>query len=161
MRPRVKFGLIVGGIGLVFNIIVATALGICGPLTALVAGAVAGFLSARQEKAPTQGDGGRLGAVAGGIAGGLVFIGQIFGAIAALALVQFSGSKPSFGTAPNPSAPISQQILYYFSGLGVGACFGLIGFILAIVAGAGAGYLGTSKPSSSDINLPTNNELSS
>ena len=79
MRPRVKYGLIVGIIGLILNTCVSVALGVCGPLTALAAGAAAGFLAAREEQAAEQANGARLGAISGGIAGGLVFVGQLIG----------------------------------------------------------------------------------
>lgn len=143
MKPRFRFGLIVGLIGLVLNICVASFIGFCGPLTALLAGAVAGFLAAQQEKAETKGNGARLGAVAGGIAGALVLIGQMLGGVGALALFQFTDIPIPFGTAPAPSADAAQQILYYTAGLTTGLCFGLVGAALAAGAGAAAGYLGT------------------
>ena len=68
MQPRVKYGLIVGIVGMILNICVAAALGVCGPLMALVAGAAAGFLAAREERAADKADGARLGAISGTIA---------------------------------------------------------------------------------------------
>ena len=147
MTPRIKFGLIAGIIGLVINTCVSAALGICGPFTALLAGATAGFFAAQQEKATTRGDGARLGAISGSIAGALVLIGQLIGVLGVLILVQISDIAPIFGEIPSPSADIAQQAVYYISGLGTGVCFGLVGVIVAALAGAGAGYLGTPEPS--------------
>lgn len=144
MYPRVKVGLLVGGIGLLLNICIATAFGLCGPMLALLSGAVAGFLAAQQEKAPTKGEGARIGAISGFVAGGLILLGQMLGAIVALLLVQLSGVETIFGsTAPPPSANAMLQIMYYVTGLGVGVCFGAVGIILSILAGAATGYLGT------------------
>lgn len=143
MKPRIKYGLIVGIIGLVLNVCVSAAMGLCGPVMALLAGAVAGFLAAQGEKASSQAYGARLGAVAGGIAGALTSVGQLLGSMGALALFQRSGIGLPFGTIPSPSADVSQQLMYYIAGLGVGICFGLAGVFLAALGGAGAGYLGT------------------
>ncbi len=143
MTPRIRFGLIAGLIGLVLNICISSVLGLCGPLTALVAGAAAGFLAAQQEKVVPKGNGAQLGAIAGGIAGVLVLIGQLLGGLGALAFIQFSGTSIRFGTVPSPSADASQQVLYYISGLGTGLCIGVIGVVVATVAGAAAGYFGT------------------
>ena len=146
MKPRVKYGLIVGIIGLVLNVCVSTAIGICGPVVALLAGVAAGFLAAQGEKASNQADGARLGAVAGGIAGALVFVSQLLGGLGALVLAQRSGISLPFGAIPGPSADVSEQLLFYIGGLGVGVCFGLAGVVLAALGGAGAGYLGTPTP---------------
>lgn len=143
MKPQIKFGLLVGVVSLVLNTCVASVLGVCGPFVALLAGAVAGFFAAQQEKAATKSDGARSGVIAGLIAGALTLIGQLIGGIGALAFVQFSDMTTPFGNVPSPSADASQQILYYVSGLGTGLCFGIVGIVLAALAGAGAGYLGT------------------
>jgi hypothetical protein len=150
-RPRVKAGLIVGLIGLVLNVFVATLFGFCGPLFTLLAGALAGFWAARQERMPAKGDGARLGAVAGAITGGLMLIGQVLGGIDALLLTQYSGMRPLIGSVPEPSADISQQILYYGAGLLTGMCFGVVGVALAVLAGAGGGYIGTPASQLSDL----------
>ena len=145
MKPRVKFGLIAGGIGLVLNICIASVLGICGPFMALLAGAAAGFFAAQNEQVDTKGDGARMGAISGGIAGVLVLIGQLIGGLGALAFIQYSDMAMPFGTIPSPSADASVQIVYYVSGLGTGVCFGVLGIVAAVLAGALAGYLGTSE----------------
>lgn len=144
MQPKVKVGLLVGVIGLVLNVCVAGAFGICGPAVSLIAGALAGFFTARQEHPATKGAGAQSGAISALIAGALVLVGQVFGAVGALALVQFSGIKLAFGQVPPPSASPSVQAIYYLSGLGTGLCFGLVGLVMAAMAGAGTGYLGTS-----------------
>jgi hypothetical protein len=104
---------------------------------------VAGFLAAKQENPVTKGDGAKAGAISGAIAGALVLIGQVIGAVGALALIQFTGTQLPFGQVPPPSADASQQAIYYLSGMGTGICFGLIGTGLAALVGAGAGYMGT------------------
>jgi hypothetical protein len=151
MSPRIKFGLIAGVIGLVLNICIATAMGICGPLVALLAGAAAAFFTVQSEQPATKGDGARTGAIAGSIAGFLVLIGQMIGGLGALLFIQNSDVVMPFGTIPAPSADVSQQLVYYLSGLAAGACFGLVGIVAAALAGAAAGYLGTSdRPVSLD-----------
>lgn len=143
MQPRIRMGLIVGAIGLVLNVCVSAFIGLCGPAVSLLAGGVAGFFSAQQEKAATKSEGAKLGAISGSVAGALIVIGQILGAVAALAYYQFSGTPAPLGTIPSTSAPLSQQLIFYVSGMGTGLCFGLIGVGLAALTGAGAGYLGT------------------
>lgn len=147
MQPRTRMGLIVGVIGLVLNICVAGFVGICGPFVSLIAGGAAGYFAAQQEKLPAKGDGARAGAIAGGIAGGLIIIGQIIGALGALAFVQYSGAPVLFGTPPDASSPASFNLVYYLTGAGTGFCFGLVGALLAAGAGAGAGYFATQDQS--------------
>ncbi len=141
MKRTIKLGLAAGVIGAVVNICVSTAFGVCGPFVALLAGAVAGFFAARVPELASKGMAAREGAVGGGIAGALVFFGQLVGGLGALALVRVSGAPPIFGTIPTGDSPAGQQIAYWVSGLGVGACFGVIGLALAALAGAGAAYL--------------------
>lgn len=87
MQPRIRIGLIVGVIGLVLNLCVASFAGFSGPVLALVAGAVAGYLAVQQEKPWRKNEGARAGATAGGIAGGWIIVGQIQGSIGALLAV--------------------------------------------------------------------------
>ena len=145
MPPKIKVGLLVGAVGLVLNVCVSAAMGICGPAVSLIGGAIAGFLAARQEKPATQGEGAKIGAISAAIAGALILIGQIIAAVGALALIQFSGMQIPFGQVPAPSADPATQAIFYLSGLGTGLCFGLIGIFLAALAGAGTGYLGAGK----------------
>lgn len=146
MKARFKLGLIVGLIGLVLNVCVASAFGFCGPAVSLIAGAVAGYFTARQEKLSTKGAGAQAGAISGLVAGVLIILGQVIGAVGALAFMQASGTKIAFGTIPPPSADITTQLTYYLSGMGTGICFGVIGAVLSALAGAGTGYLGTPDP---------------
>lgn len=147
MKARIKFGLIVGGIGLVLNIGVAVLMGICGPFVALIAGAVAGFLAAQKEALRVKKDGAQCGAVAGAIAGALLLIGQVIGGIGSLLLMQFADISTIFGEVPPPTADPTQQFIYYAAGLGMGLCIGLTGVVVAALSGAIAGYLGTSESS--------------
>jgi hypothetical protein len=144
MQPRVKYGLIAGGVGLVINICVGALVGVCGPAVALVAGAAAGFFASGEEQAPTQGDGAREGALSGAIAGGLVLVGQLFGVIVALGLTQSMQIEPIIGTMP-VQGDTAGQTVFWMVGLGVGLCFGLIGVALSAGAGAAAGYFNTSS----------------
>ena len=89
-------------------------IGICGPLVSLLAGGVAGFLAAQQEKLPTKNDGAKAGAMAGGIAGALVIIGQIIGGISALAIMQATGAQLPFGTIPSTGDPSGMVIYQMF-----------------------------------------------
>jgi hypothetical protein len=143
MQPRIKMGLAIGAVGLALNICVSGFIGLCGPLVSLLAGGLAGFLAAQQEKLPTKSEGAKAGAISGGIAGGLVIIGQVIGGIAALAIMQSTGTQLPFGTIPETSDP-SGMVIFYASGIGTGLCFGIIGAILAAGAGAGTGYMATS-----------------
>ena len=142
MKPRVKLGLVVGVIGLVLNSCVAAFVGLCGPIFTLLAGGVAGFLAAQQEKLGVKGDGARAGATAGGIAGGLMILGQIVGAVIALTIQQSSGTVPFIGS---PGSDASSQVVFYASGIFSGFCFGLVGAALAAGAGAGAQYVATQE----------------
>jgi hypothetical protein len=143
MQPRTKIGLIVGVIGLVVNICVSGFLGFCGPLLSLVAGGIAGFLAAQQEKPLMKNEGARVGATAGGIAGGLIILGQIIGGIGALAYIQSTGAQTPFGVVPDFGDPAS-AIGFYGGGMATAVCFGIIGALLAAGAGAAVGYLATS-----------------
>ena len=145
MQPRTQVGLIVGAVGLILNICVAGFVGFCGPAVSLIAGAIAGFFAARQEKPATKSEGARAGAAAGGIAGGLIIIGQIIGAMASLTRMQASGIQLPFGQVPDPSGDPGLQAVFYGSGVLTGLCIGAFGALLAAGAGAGAAYLGTSE----------------
>src|SRR5688572_29533130 len=144
MQPRTRIGLIVGVIGLVLNICVAGFIGFCGPFLSLVAGGIAGFFATQQEKPLTKNEGARVGATAGGIAGGLIILGQIIGGVGALAYMQSTGATTPFGQMPELGDPAT-SIGFYAGGIGTALCFGVIGALLAAGAGAGAGYLATSN----------------
>ena len=153
MPARTRIGLIVGVVALVLNVCVSGFVGFCGPLLSLIAGAVAGFLTAQGEKAASKSDGARAGAVGGGIAGGLMIIGQVLGGISTLAIAQFTGLKFPLGTIPSPAASPAAQMIYYLGGIGTSLCIGIIGAVLAALAGAAAGYVGT--PDLSPVNMRT------
>ena len=144
MQPRTRIGLIVGVIGLVLNICVAGFIGFCGPFLSLVAGGIAGFFATQQEKPLTKNEGARVGATAGGIAGGLIILGQIIGGVGALAYMQSTGASTPFGQMPDLGDPAT-SIGFYAGGIGTALCFSVIGALLAAGAGAGAGYLATSN----------------
>jgi LPXTG-motif cell wall-anchored protein len=144
MTPRVKYGLIVGAVGLIINICVSAFIGLCGVLTFIIVGAVAGYLTANEEKAATRSDGLRAGAIAGLIAAGLVFVGQLIGGVGALLYYQSTGAPTLFGELPQ-TGDAAGQIGFWVGGLGFGFCAGLFGAVLSALAGAGTGYLATSE----------------
>jgi hypothetical protein len=143
-------------IGLVLNICVAGFIGFCGPVLSLVAGGIAGYFATQQEKPFTKNQAARVGATAGGIAGGLIILGQIIGGIGALAFMQSSGTPTPFGQLPDLGDPAT-QVGFYGGGIATALCFGVIGALLAAGAGAGAGYLTTSDQPSTP---PSQNMMS-
>ena len=145
MQPRIRMGLIVGAIGLFLNICIAGLMGICGPLVSLLAGGIAGYLAVQQEKPSIKSEGGKIGAITGGIAGALVSVGQILGGFAALAFMQMSGIQSPIGQIPSINATPVEITAYYLGGFGTGLCFGLIGIVLAAGIGAGAVYMSTNS----------------
>ncbi|MFN8410832.1 MAG: hypothetical protein U0Z26_00440 [Anaerolineales bacterium] len=153
MKPRIKMGLIVGGIGLVLNACISGAIGICGPFASLIAGGIAGYFAANQEKLFPKSEGAKAGGIAGGIAGGLMIIGQLIGGMVALAYMQYSGAKALLGTMPQ-SGDTTQMAIFYGSGLLTGVCFGLFGAALAAGAGAAAGYIATPDQAAPVDNTP-------
>lgn len=145
MKPRIRMGLIVGAVGLFLNICIAGLMGICGPFVSLFAGGIAGYLANQQEKPASKSEGGKVGAIAGGISGALVSVGQLIGGIAALLVMQMSGIQPVIGQIPSMGGSPAEIAAYYVGGLGTGLCFGLVGIVLAAGTGAGAGYLTTNE----------------
>jgi hypothetical protein len=154
MQARIRIGLIVGVIGLILNVCVAGFVGFCGPVLSLIAGGIAGFFAAQQEKPLAKNQGARVGATAGGIAGALIILGQIVGALGALVFMQARGAQLPFGQIPAPSSGPAAQITFYVTGALTGLCFGIIGALLAAGAGAGAGYLATNEQA---VELPPQN----
>lgn len=141
MKPRIKFGLIVGGVSFLLTICISTLIGICGPGVSLFAGAVAGFLAARGEKVPTQPEGAKVGAVAGAVSGAIAMLGQIFGGIFTLTflpdLMSSLGDSSYLGS--------SQDAGYWLGGGAMMLCFGLVGVVFSTLTGAAGGYFGVSK----------------
>jgi len=142
MSARIKVGLIYGGIGLVLTACMSTIVGICGPAVSLVAGALAGYFTVKQESPASQSEGGKAGAIAGAIAGALGIFGQIIGGILTLAVL------PSIMEAMGNYnySGYSDQAAYWLSGAGTAFCFGIIGVVLAAIAGYATGYLTSNKP---------------
>ncbi len=136
MSARVKFGLIAGAIGLVLTACVSVVVGCCGPLAALAAGAAAGYFAVKGEVPASQGEGGKIGAIAGAIAGALTLVGQALGGLVSLtvapSILEELGNY-SYG-------PLAEQASYWLSGAATAFCFGLLGAALAAVAGFAAGY---------------------
>ena len=140
MNKSLKFGLIVGVVGLVIIIPISVLLGICGPGVSLLGGAVAGFLTGLFGKYINRMDGAKSGIVAGLISGFIMLFGQVLAGI--LALVFFQTTKmPIFGVRPDYSSPTA-MITYYSSGLGTGVCFGVIGILFSALAGFLGGLIG-------------------
>lgn len=137
MSARVKVGLIAGGIGLVLTVCVSAAFGICGPVVSLIAGAIAGYFATKQESPATQGEGGKIGAISGAIAGGLCVIGQIIGGI--IALTVLPNLAPQY-------AGVGGESGYWLGGGAVALCFGAAGTVLAAIAGYAVGYISSNKP---------------
>ncbi|MFZ5911433.1 MAG: hypothetical protein ACOYYU_15585 [Chloroflexota bacterium] len=142
MSARVKFGLIAGAIGLVVTACASVAVGCCGPLAALAAGAAAGYFAVKGEAPASQGEGGKIGAIAGAIAGALTLVGQVLGGLVSLTvaptILEELGNY-SYG-------PLAVQAPYWLSGTATAFCFGLLGTILAAVAGLAAGYFSSKNP---------------
>lgn len=142
MSARVRVGLIAGAIALVLTICVAMVFGICGPVVSLVAGALAGYFAVKQESPASQSEGGKAGATAGAIAGGLGVIGQILGGIGALTVL-----PPLMESLNNYSfSQVSGEATYWLSGIATALCFGVAGVVLAAVAGYAVGYISSNKP---------------
>jgi hypothetical protein len=143
MSGRVKWGVIVGLVGMVANLVVSFVMGICGPLVTLLAGAIAGFLAARSEGPGPRVRSAQAGAVAGLLAGGLMLISQVVAGVAVVLFLQATGLPGLGGTIPaNPT--VAAQASFLVGALATGGCFGIIGLVLAALAGAAAGYLGGS-----------------
>ena len=135
MSRPIKIGLFVGGIGMVINACVATLLGLCGPVVALIAGGIAGYLVGSKVVGQSQAT--KDGALSGLVAGGLLLVGQFLGGVVALLLVQHMPVESSWLQVPQAGS--SDSTFYYLGGLGAGVCFGIIDLALATLGGALAG----------------------
>jgi hypothetical protein len=156
MQPRIKIGLIFGAVGLVLNTCFSAFMVVCGPVIALIMGGVAGYLAAQQEKSTAKNEAARIGATAGGVAGGLNILGMIVGSVGALAFVQITGVRLPFGQVPPASSDPASQINLYTSNIGTALCFGIVGALFAAGAGALIAYFTTpdrpaALPPSQDI----------
>ena len=151
MKHHIKIGLIIGAIGLVLNSCVAFIVGFCGPVTSVVAGAVAGYLSVQNARGLTKKEGAKLGAISAAVAGALILVGQVFGAVAALFFIQqFNLPLILGGTPPTPADGPLVHLMYYAIGAGAGFVIGLIGLGLAALVGYGIAYWMTSEEAASE-----------
>ena len=151
MKPFLKYGLIVGAVSLIIVVPISLLVGICGPFVSVIGGAVAGFLTAHFGNINIKKIGAQQGALAGLVTGGFTFIGQIVGGILVLTWIQATDAQLLVGEAPTFNSPATEQMIYLASGIGAGACFGLIGLGVAAGFGALAGYLGTKAVESNQI----------
>jgi len=144
MSLRVRSGLIAGAGGFLLTLCIGVAVGLCGPLGGIAAGAVAGLLTIRGQAALPRNQAARDGAVSGAIAGVLCLFGQLIGTLGSLSLVPAilarNGGQLPFGQLPTSGDTVGQAA-YWVSGLGTGVCFGLIGLALAAGAGAAVAYM--------------------
>lgn len=147
MSPRIRLGLIAGIICLVLTACVSVLIGVCGPGVSLIAGAVAGFLTGRQERLSSQAEGAKAGAISGAISGGVALAGQIIGGIATLTIAP--SLFESLGTSQYTA--YSGETAFWLGGIGVAFCFGLVGVVLSALAGATGGYFGTEPQAASDV----------
>ncbi len=141
MSARIRIGLIAGAISLVLTICVSIAVGICGPVVSLIAGAVAGYFTVKQENPASQSEGGKSGAISGAIAGAGGVIGQFIGGIATLTILP--SLMESMGNYSYSGA--SGEASYWLGGVGAAFCFGLVGVVLAAIGGFATGYMNSSN----------------
>jgi MFS family permease len=150
MKARIRIGLIVGAISLVVTTVISALMGICGPGVSLIAGAIAGYIASKKESPATKSDGGKIGAIAGVITGGMGLIGQIIGGILALTLLP--PLMESLGNNSYSQISSNDPIIYWLSGMGTSLCFSVGGIILSTLSGAGTGYISTTeKPPETSI----------
>jgi hypothetical protein len=127
MNSHIKYGLLVGLIGCIATLSVSMMIGLAGLVLVLLAGMVAGMLTARaQPEAPR-----RMRTIAGALAGTLSAIGQLVGMALGFWYIQAQG----FELLSLPSATSSANIWIIGIGLTIGVL--LAGFGL----GAGGGAL--------------------
>ncbi|MEO7910483.1 MAG: hypothetical protein ABIV47_12615 [Roseiflexaceae bacterium] len=148
MSGALKAGLIFGVIGLIVVLAVAfiPAVGpiICGPLVAVIIGAVAGFYGVRWSA-------GTPGISRGVLAGTLAGVGMLLGAVIAYTiLVGMARSNPMFqeqiqeALRRQPNAQIDPAALNTIVGImgpAVGFCFGILNLLIALAFGALGGWL--------------------
>jgi hypothetical protein len=142
-KLELKFGLLLGLAGLFLILIITPILAACAPIIMLFAGGIAGYLTARQADLPLQSMGARAGALAGLVAGGTIIIGQTFGGFLALAIYHASIFPNLLTYTPSPADPVWIRAFFYSTGYSVVACFGFVGVLLSVLAGAGVGYVTT------------------
>ena len=148
MSGALKAGLIFGAIGLIVVLAVAfiPAVGplICGPLVAVIIGAVAGFYGVRWSA-------GTPGISRGVLAGTLSGVGMLLGAVIAYTiLVGMVRNNPIFqeqlqeALRRQPNAqidPAALNTIVGFVGPVAGFCFGVLNLLIALAFGALGGWL--------------------
>jgi len=145
MKPRIRIGLMVGAVALILNLVVAFVLGLCSPVLAAVAGAVAGWFTAREENSGNKGEAAKAGALSGVLTGILMLVGQVVGGIVVLYLMQKFDLPVAFtGTRPSQLAG-AESAGFYVGGLLSGLCFGALDIAAAATAGAVVGFLTTTQ----------------
>ncbi|HMO59529.1 MAG TPA: hypothetical protein PKC19_19410 [Roseiflexaceae bacterium] len=149
MNPAIRNGLLVGGIGILINAAMSALLGFCGPFVTLIAGGVAGLLTARALAQTPRSPVATQGAVAGALTGGLMLIGQMIGAVGAVMIIQASGSPLLIGDASDIGTPA-----FRVGAIGIAICFGIVGIIFGALAGAGAAYLAWRNPEPPQYGTP-------
>jgi len=148
MSGALKAGLIFGAIGLIVVLAVAfiPVVGplICGPLMAVIIGAVAGYYGVRWSM-------GTPGISRGVLAGTLSGVGMLLGAVIAYTiLVGMMRNNPTFqeqlqeALRRQPNAQIDPAALSTIVGIVgpvVGFCFGVLNLLIALAFGALGGWL--------------------
>jgi len=144
MNARIRWGLISGVIGFFANIVASLIFGFCGPVIGFGVGVLGGFLLTQQESSSNKRDGAIQGAITGSVAGVFLFLGQIIAAAGSLAFTQLVDVDLVIGTLPDPTDP-GQLVLFWISGLSVGACIGIMDVVASVAGGALIGYIRTPK----------------
>jgi len=133
MKPRIKFGLLLGISGLTINICTAGLLNfiLVGPI---LIGWMAGMMAAREEKLPDQLMSAQAGAVAGALAGVLSHLSLIVFMLGILVFSSPAEVESLFGRVPTLANPFSSSFLNWFFLANLG------GMLLTTGAGAFSGY---------------------
>jgi len=134
MKPRVKFGLLVGIAALIVTACANLAFAYATPIIGIIAGLVAGFLAARGEDPASRSAGAGAGAVSALIAALFLTVGELLGGVLAL----FMFNPP---LTPDQLSDPTYAIGYAIGGVSFPLSQACIGFALCIVAGAVAGAL--------------------
>jgi len=106
---------------------------------------MAGFLSVYFGKVTIRKEAIKMGALSGAITGVITLLGQLIGAIIILYLASHNNLSSPLGQIPGPSSPLFEQVLYYGGGTVSGCCFGVIGIIIAGIAGGLIGAISVRK----------------
>lgn len=144
MTARVRWGMIVGIVGMFVNTFASLVVALSGPILSFIFGIIAGLVVTRKEPASSKGKGAQQGAITGLIAGGLIFLGQVIGAVANLIYAQMPAYESLFGPVPELTTP-QGQTSYWVIGIGVGLIFGLIDTLACVLGGSIIGRLLTKE----------------